>query len=138
MSGIKRMGKRLTKGLFALLFLVSLAGLLAPFIPLEWLPAVQVIPPLMLVLGILNLIFVILFVRQKSLGGALLALLAVAGTAWALSKDVQSFSAKDDSSTEGLKVISYNVGGFGFEARCPHILPLRRHLEGDPVHHPRG
>jgi len=109
------MGRGLTLALFSLLFLVTLAGVLAPFVPLELLPAVQVVTPLMLGLGLLHVIFLFVFIRQKKFAGIILTLLALSGVGWAVSKDFRPFTQEAPSET-GLKVISYNVGGFGFEA----------------------
>lgn len=130
MTWIKRLTHHLTVWLFVLLLLGVVAGVIAPFVPLGWLPLLQVVPPLLLVMGAGVLICLIVFLRQKRLGWAMLALLPLAAVAWSLSKDLR-LRAPVEGTCE-LRVISYNVGSFAFDAeRVEQVARLldRQHAD---------
>jgi endonuclease/exonuclease/phosphatase (EEP) superfamily protein YafD len=132
MTWIKRLTRGLTVWMFALLLVGVIAGVVAPFVPLSWFPLLQVVPPLLWGLAVLVLIFLIVFLRQKRLNWAVLALVALAGVSWALSKDLR-LRAPAEGTCE-LRVISYNVGSFGFEAeRVEHVAHLLRRQHADVI-----
>ena len=51
--------------LFMVLLLMSLAAIMAPFIPITWVPSLQVLPMIMPILTGAMLIFTVYFLKQK-------------------------------------------------------------------------
>jgi len=134
MTRIKRLARPLAAWLFAMLMVVVIAAVAAPFVPLSWFPLLQVLPPLLGGLGLLVLGFFLMFVRQKRLHLAGLSLLALAGIAWGLSKDVRLRPSGATTQECQLRVISYNVGSFAFEAqRVKAVSQLLRQQEADVI-----
>lgn len=134
MTRIKRLTRPLAAWLFAMFMVVVIAAVIAPFVPLSWLPLLQVLPPLLGGLSLVAVIFLIVFLRQKRLKLAGLALLALAGIAWGLSKDVRLRPQFSTTDTCHLKVVSYNVGSFAFDAeRVKSVSNLLRQQEADVI-----
>lgn len=132
MTWIKWLAHVVTTVAFSLLLAVVVAGLSAPWVPLHWLPALQLIPPSFLLLGVCALLFFLLFLRQKRMKWAAMAGLALACVLWVVSKDFK-FTPSPELHCD-LRVISYNVGSFGFETdRVKQIARLLRQQNADII-----
>lgn len=111
--------KRLVFGLMATLFCVflffTLAGMLAPYVPVPWWPALQLLPAATPVLALFLLMFLVYFLRQRKALWFSLALLALMGAGWVLSQEVRP-PLNSRGEGEDLRVISYNVATFRYEA----------------------
>lgn len=111
--------KKLVFGIMVLLFiallLVSLAAILTPYIPVTWMPGIQVLPMIMPILTGLVLIFTVYFFRQKQVKWLATGIIALIGCGWVLSKEIRPLPV-EELEEPNLHVISYNVATFRFDA----------------------
>jgi vancomycin resistance protein VanJ len=134
MTWIKRLTRPLVAWLFAMFMVVVVAAVIAPLVPLSWLPLLQVLPPLLGGLSLIAVGFLLVLIRQKRPQLVGLALLALLGIAWGLSKDVRLRPQGSTTNPCDLKVVSYNVGSFAFEAkRVKQVSDLLQQQEADVI-----
>jgi len=96
---------------------ISLLGLVAPYISTSIFPWIQLIPTLIPFLAIMQFFAIIYFARKfRSL--LILSVLALIGSLWVIGKDIKLGNSEptEYSHAETLKVLSYNVGTFDFKA----------------------
>ncbi len=118
---------------FALTWLIALAGLLAPYVAIERMAILQVIPPALPLLGGLLLLFLVVFIRTHQAGWATVALIGVLGVTWTQSKDLRPWFRAGDAPAV-LHVFSYNVASFQFEAQyVRRVADLVRERQPDVV-----
>ncbi|MEL6849015.1 MAG: endonuclease/exonuclease/phosphatase family protein [Bacteroidota bacterium] len=115
MSRKKRnIGLSIMSVLYAGLWLVTFLGAMAPWVKIEALPILQLLPTTLTFLLPFHLLFFLYFLR-RSWKGTLGSFVAICLCIWAASKDVRFGDRPDPSSTE-IRVISFNVGTFNYKA----------------------
>jgi len=119
--------------LFTIPFILTVMGSLAPYLPVSIFPMVQLIPPVLLGLGLVHIVFFILFVR-RSFKWTLFAAVAIGLTVWVGSKEIRFSSPEATSSSAQIKVVSYNVAGFSFESDKVHkVSKILKEIDADVI-----
>ncbi|MEM7374485.1 MAG: endonuclease/exonuclease/phosphatase family protein [Bacteroidota bacterium] len=113
----KRIGFRIFIFLYLGLFLTTIGGGIAPFLPVTFLSFIQLIPAAFPLLFVLHLLFLMYFMR-KSLRWGVLTTTGLAICVWGLSKDVRFKQASPEKQTEDvLRIVSFNVGTFDYDPK---------------------
>ncbi|MEM7654734.1 MAG: endonuclease/exonuclease/phosphatase family protein [Bacteroidota bacterium] len=120
---------------YSLLLGVCLAGLLAPFLPITFLPEAQLMAAFLTFFLPLHLLFLWVALKRKATAWVLLGLLGLASSLFTLSKDVNwNRESLQPQSDELLKVVSFNVGTFDYDAqRINEVADLLTALDPDVV-----
>ncbi len=113
MRKLKRLFFYLIASIYLFLILVTLAGAVAPWIEVENLPPLQLLPAV-LVAGIPIYLLLFLLLRKKKGIWRFLALVGFAACLWVFSQDFNILPGKGDKAVN-LKVLSYNVKNFNFD-----------------------
>lgn len=113
MKKLKRLFLYLTTSIYLLLILFALAGVIAPWIRVELLPPLQLLPALM-VAGIPLYLLFFFLLRKKKGFLSFLALVATVASIWVFSKDL-NVPRRNNHADANLKVISFNVKNFNFD-----------------------
>lgn len=100
-----------------LLALLTLAGFLAPYVRIGWLPELQLLAASMPLTLLPWLFFLWRFLRKKAWRWALLSVLGIAAAAYVGSQDFATGAAPGPTEPPALRVLSYNVGTFDFEVQ---------------------
>lgn len=112
----RHVGTFLVGLLFVLPFGISLLGAFAPFVPVDTVPLLQMLPPVLGWLALVHLIGVLFFLR-RSRRLLLMALVGLGCAAWAISQDIRLASsghamvAPDDE----IRVVTFNVETFQYK-----------------------
>lgn len=113
--------KKLIRTLGVLAYLplsfATLLGVLAPFIPVSWLPQVQLLPLFLLYTVPVHVLFLVFFIKSETAKSVwLLASLSLLGSCWGGFKDIR-LTGGDASVEKELRIVSYNVYYFNRRQR---------------------
>ncbi|MCB0838481.1 MAG: hypothetical protein KDD99_17540, partial [Bacteroidetes bacterium] len=118
--------------LYAILFIVTALGLVAPWVDVHLLPPIQLIPAFLLYLLPLHLIAVIFYAR-KSWKWLFISLIAIGGSLWIGSKDV-NLKKNEAGDQDELKVVSFNVSTFDYKPeKIDSVANLLNSLSPDVI-----
>ncbi|MDX2246739.1 MAG: endonuclease/exonuclease/phosphatase family protein [Bacteroidia bacterium] len=122
----------LVTGLFLILTLITFLGAIAPWVDVNVLPAIQLIPSfLTFFLPVFILTFFYYF--KKSVRWMAVSLAAIFCCIWVAGKDVV-FRNQSTSKSDGLKIASFNVGTFDFNPeKIDTVAALIRIMNPDVI-----
>jgi len=103
---------------YLLLGLLTILGMLAPKIPIGWLPQLQLLPIIIPYLFIPHLLFVIYFINHRAWLLMLFAIGCLAACVWIAQFELRWNSKSGNETNRDLRVVTYNVQGF-------HTEPLK-------------
>lgn len=133
-NAIKKIGYALVAIIYLIPLLISIAGVVAPFLPVGFMTFAQMIPPALTILSLVHLLFFFFFIT-RSVRWGLVSAIALGLTLWAASQEVKPFAKSPESIDQPhLKVVSLNVAGFAFEAdKVEEVADLLKEIDADVI-----
>lgn len=132
MKKLKRLFFYLTASIYLFLLLIAIVGAAAPWIAVETLPPLQLLPALLVVgIPVFGILF-LLFIKQKK-SWSLPALVGLIACIWVFSKDF-SLHTNGNQQAANLKVLSFNVKNFGFDDKqVDSVYQLLAPIDADVI-----
>lgn len=132
MKKLKRLFFYLTASIYVLLILIAILGAAAPWIKVEILPPLQLLPAFLVAgIPVFGVLFILL--RKKKAIWSFAALVALVACIWVFSKDFALFGAQKNEDVN-LKVLSFNVKNFNFDPlHVDSVYKLLAPLDADVI-----
>lgn len=132
MKKLKRLFFYLAASIYLLILLIAILGAAAPWIEVEILPPLQLLPAF-LVAGIPVFALLFLLLRKKKKLWSFASLLAMILSIWVFTKDF-TYNSKGNQEEANLKVLSFNVKNFGFDPlQVDSVYKLIAPLKADVI-----